>query len=175
MNPLLGMGLVSGGVNLLSALAGGQKQKSYYEMSPEERKLFNILMSEYKGGVPSWVTDPFLESEKGIKQHYGRQPASSGLEIAALQKHAYTPMAEASKRHKLGLLPMLSGMTRGGGTQITEMGSPWGQAIGGFGGDIGGILGLQFMMDILMGKQGGGGLGQGKTFLNPSGGFSLGG
>lgn len=161
---------ISAGTSLLSKIAGAGKQKSYYEMSPEEREIYDLIMGQIEGDVPSSVTAPFVRARKGIEQHYARQPGASGLKWANIQKFTTAPQAEAVGQYKQGLLNIIANFMRGKGTQVTEAGAGWGDIIGGVGGDIGLLMGLE----KILGAGGGTTGGAGQTFLSPSARFSLG-
>lgn len=135
--------LASGGMSLLSGLFGGKKQTTSYQMSPEERSLLAQLRGQI-GKVPGHVTTPFVRRRKDIKQSFRRQAGASGLQHAIIKRQADIPQAEAAGMHRRGLLAQIAGLVSGRGTQTAETG--WGDIIGGIGGDIGFLWGLQKMM-----------------------------
>lgn len=155
MPSFLAMAGLSAGERLLSALLGGKKTS--YQMSPEEQEIYNVLMGQYKGGVPSHVTQP-IEAEygtlkQGIKERTGEALGSgSGPETAQLMKASAgksRALSGAVQRYKQMILGQMGGLARGGGTRT--MPTDWGETVGGMGGDLGLILGL---MEALKGGKG---------------------
>jgi len=136
---------ISAGTSLLGGLFGKKKQSSSYEMSPEERSIYNLLQGEYQGNVPSAVTDPFNEARQGLEQDYARQPGSSGI-LGAMRMKVAGKESEAVGQYKRGLLGQLAGFVGGRGTQTVSQPTDWGGIFGGMGEDAGLLWGLQQMM-----------------------------
>lgn len=145
MDPMTMAMLASAGTSLLGGLFGGRKQTTSYQMSPEERSLLAQLRGQI-GKVPSYVTAPFVGRRKDIKQSFRRQAGASGLQHAIIKRQADIPMAEAAGMHQRGLLAQIAGLVSGRGTRTAETGAGWGDIIGGIGGDIGFLWGLQQTM-----------------------------
>lgn len=152
--------LASGGMSLLSGLFGGRKQRR--GLSPEGKGLYGQLMGEL-GTTPSYVTSPIKARwgtrKAGIREGVGEALGpGSGSEMGLL-KQATTAegreTGEATERHRRGLLSTLVGLL--GGTGTTEEPTDWGGVLGGIGGDIGFLWGLEKMMGGGQGAGGGGG------------------
>jgi len=142
--------LASAGVSLLGGLFGGRKQETGYQMSPEEKSLLAQLKGQI-GNVPGYVTAPFVRMRKRKERELSRHPGVSGIKSAELGKIG-TMQAEAAGAHERGLLAQIASLVGGRGTQTTTMGAPWGDVLGGIGGDIGFLWGLE----KIMGGQGAG-------------------
>lgn len=140
----LGAMLASGGMSLLGGLFGGRKQETGYQMSSEEKSLLAQLKGQI-GNVPGHITAPFVRMRKRKERELSRQPGVSGIKSAELGKIG-TMQAEAAGAHERGLLAQIASLVGGRGTQTTTMGAPWGDILGGIGGDIGFLWGLEKMM-----------------------------
>lgn len=158
--------LASGGMSLLGGLFGGRKQKTGYELSGEERTLLGQLRAEL-GTTPGHITAPFVRRRKSIEQDYSRQAGASGLKHAIIKRQADLPMAEAASMHRRGLLSQIAGLVGGRGTRTAETPTVWGDVLGGIGGDIGFLWGLQQMMGGGQKAGGGGGRSGGGMRFQP--------
>jgi len=142
---------LSFGPQLLQALLGGGKQKTGYKMSPEELEIYKSLMGQYKGDVPSYVTQPikseFGALKKGISERTGQSlGAGSGLETAQLMKATASEgrtLGDAVAKYKQMILGQMGGLVGGKGTTTTGMTSDWGGAVGGGMQDMGLLMLLQ--------------------------------
>ena len=154
---------ISAGTSLLGGLFGGRKQRR--GLSPEARGLYGQLTGEY-GKTPSYVTSPIEARwgarKQGIREGMGEALGpGSGLETAQLMRATTAEgreMGEATERHRRGLLSALVGLL--GGTGTTEEPTDWGGVLGGIGGDVGFLWGLE---KFLGGGQGAGGDGGGTS------------
>lgn len=141
--------VLPGGIGAVTSILGGlfgkKKQTSSYQMSPEERSIYNQLWSQYQGDVPSSVTDPFNEARQGLEQDYARQPGASGI-LGSMRMKVAGKESEAIKQYKQSLLGPLASIAGGRGAQTTTQPTDWGETIGGMGEDFGLLWGLYQMM-----------------------------
>lgn len=144
--------LASAGISLLGGLFGGRKQRAGYEFAPEEKSLLAQLKGQI-GKVPGYVTAPFVQMGKAVKQKYARQPGM-GQVLSAERKKVANLQAEAAGAYDLRQKSLLASLVGGRGTQVATEGAPWGDILGGIGGDIGLLWGLEKMLG--MGGQGAG-------------------
>ena len=160
---MLGLGtLIPLGASLFGGLFGGGGK---YEMSPESKKLYNLLMQQYQGAVPEHVLAPIRRSGEqqvaGIKDWFGSNlPAgtASGLELANIMRsRAGTQRAigEASSAYKSDLLRQLQGVA--GQQQYRP--NMLGQAFGNIGGSL---FQLMYLKKLLGGQK------QGQDVFQPS-------
>lgn len=130
--------------SILSKILGGRKSK----MDPHSLRLYRKLMDMYEGEVPEWlisnVSAPYNRLRRGIKQHYARQPGSSGIVSSVLGSKVASPQAravgQATQSYKADLLGMAQQVLASAHRQ-PEQG--WGDVIGDIGGDVGFWLGLK--------------------------------
>jgi len=147
--------VVSGGLSALGGLVGGGESEQSYQMSPEMRQLYGLLMGQMQGGAPSYVTSPITSRYAGLRRDI-KETTSPGLEglLGAKLTRATAgesrALTQAREMHQMQIYQMLSNLLRGTGTQTTKQGTDWGSVLGGIGGDVGYLWGLE---EIL--KQGG--------------------
>jgi hypothetical protein len=135
-----------------------KKQETSYEMSPEERRLYNWWMQEAQGAPPSYVTAPFAQARKNVLQQAARQPGLSGRTPALLSRIAGR-QSEAVGAYRRGIMGQATGLVGGRGTRTTT--APG----GGFGGlfdilgeEAGDYAALQILLQVLGEGEGGGGV-----------------
>lgn len=159
--------LVSGGTQLLGKLFGGGEQTTGYQMSPETRQLYNMLMGQMGKGAPGYLTDPIKQRWGGMRRDIkeglgvGLGPGS-GLEIANLMRATAGESRElgnVGQRYQDQLMRQLAGLV-GPASQTTSQTMGWGDVASGIGGDYLFWQGLQDAMKKLGGGAGGG---QGST------------
>jgi hypothetical protein len=151
MDPFLGSLAISTGSSLLGGLFGGKKQKSSYEMSPEERQLYQSLLMRLKQPTPSYLTSPIAAKygalKRNIKEDVGENLGTgSGLLQAQLRKATTgesRALGEMGEQYRQGILSQLTGLVGGRGTRAVETPTDWGSIFGGMGEDIGFLWGLQ--------------------------------
>lgn len=176
MDPILAASLISGGSRLLGGLLGGGKQTTQYEMSPEQRRLYQLLMGEYGAKTPSWIKEeiaPQFDIMRNLvtQRMTGMGMGQSGNLISALMGVEAKRGREIGIRtgqYKQNLLRLLTGVTGGTGMRTTQTGADWGGIAGGVGGDINFMLGLQAFLKSIgqnqFGAGGGAGAGTGMQY-----------
>jgi hypothetical protein len=145
-----------GGAKALGGLFGGGSSER--TMSPQAKQLYARLQGLLDKGLPQ---DMIAQ----IAAHYKRQPGSSGIKHAVIQRQATTPQAQAiagaGRRYEMGLLGQMAGLTAGTGK--VSQGTNWGNIVGDVGGGFAGAYGEDQewgqMMDFFrkMGLMDGGG------------------
>ena len=159
---------ISAGTSLLGGLFGKKKQSSSYQMSPEERSIYNALWSQYSGKepAPSWVTEDLDREWAEEKQRRAREPGVSGI-LGAEGMQYGAKKSRAIQEYQRGLLGPLASLAGGRGTQTTSQPTDWGGILGGMGEDAGLLWGLQQMMGGGNTGGGGGGFGGGGMQYQP--------
>jgi hypothetical protein len=156
-----------GGAKALGGLFGGGSSER--TMSPQAKQLYARLQGLLDKGLPqdmiAQIAAPYIQQKKRIEQHYKRQPGSSGIKHAVIQRQATTPQAQAiagaGRRYEMGLLGQMAGLTAGTGK--VSQGTNWGNIVGDVGGGFAGAYGEDQewgqMMDFFrkMGLMDGGG------------------
>ena len=135
----------------MGLFGGGGK----YEMSPESKQLWSLLMQQYQGGTPDWMRQEYqgMADVAGARvRNWGASNLPAGVASGNLLGGEMQARAQAMQglpgeagRYRLGLLGQMGGIA--GQSQYRP--SQIGQLAGGIGGNL-----MKLYALMQMGKQG---------------------